>query len=69
VSASFLIFINYFVGSNIFCLYVLQNGNKNYLATILIGKNTWCKATYTPVFHCPFLQDYLTVHTHIRKQY
>jgi hypothetical protein len=37
--------------------------NKNSLATIdhyLMGKKTWCKAICTAVFHCPFLQVYLS---------
>jgi hypothetical protein len=50
----------------LFCLYVCRTEIKIILL-LFNGEKTWCKATCTAVFHCPFLQVYLARHTHIAK--
>jgi hypothetical protein len=52
----------------LFCLDIFCRTERKILLLLFNGDKTWCKVTCTAVFHCPFLQDYLTEHTNIKKQ-
>ena len=48
----------------LFCLYVCKRTEIQIILLLFNGEKTWCIATCTAVFHCPFLQVYLK---HIMK--
>jgi len=52
----------------LFCSDIFCRTEIKILLLLFNGDKTWCKATCTAVFHCPFHQVYLTELTHIRKQ-